>query len=184
MFRHWVIFWFFFYRNSFRYACYSFWVCYCLSYFHLLLCCIFVHCHIFISTRVASSIGQQLSGVFFFFMFIQCRAQWASGPRLILKYYGDANYNIKLDMNAVVWLAVEVINTDLSTLFDFVSNNILLSKLGNHGQGETRISMPNLFSSPVVWHSWARKDILNEVCMLFPIIFISILHSGNREYQH
>lgn len=86
-------------------------------------------------------------------------------------------------MSAVTWLAVEVINIDLGTLFDFVSNNILLSKLGKHGLGETRVSVQNLFSSPVVWHRWARKDILNEACMLFSIIFISILNSGNREYQ-
>lgn len=86
-------------------------------------------------------------------------------------------------MSAVTWLVVEVINIDLATLFDFVSNNILLSKLGKHGLGETTVSVQNLFSSPVMWHRWARKDILNEDCMLFSVIFIIVSNSGNREYQ-
>ena len=49
-------------------------------------------------------------------------------------------------------------NIDLGTLFGFVSNNILLSKLGKHGLGETRISMQNLLSNPVVlWQGcWTR----------------------------
>lgn len=48
----------------FRYAFPSFGICCCSSYFHLLLCFIFVHCSGFISTQVVSSIGQQTPGGF------------------------------------------------------------------------------------------------------------------------
>lgn len=43
-------------------------------------------------------------------------------------------------MSSVMLLAVEVINTDLGILFDFVSNDILLSKLGKHGLDETEVT--------------------------------------------
>lgn len=82
-------------------------------------------------------------------------------------------------MNAVIWLAVEVINIDLGALFDFVSDNVLLSKLEKHGLGETKICMQNLFSSPVVLHRWTRKSILNEADMLSP--FLSVFQTG--EYR-
>ena len=73
-------------------------------------------------------------------MFIECLVPRVSGPRLILKCYDNANYNFKLDMSSVMLLAVEVINTDLGILFDFVSNDILLSKLGKHGLDETEVT--------------------------------------------
>lgn len=118
--------------------------------------------------------------VFFFLsLFVCCLAQGVSGPRLILKYYGNANYNFKLDMSAVIWLAVEVINIDLGALFDFVSDNILHSKLGKHGLGETKLYLQNLFSSPVVLHKWTRKSVLNEAGMLSP--FLSVFQTG--EYR-
>lgn len=65
-------------------------------------------------------------------------------------------------MSAVICLLVEVINIDLGTSFDFVTNNVLLSKIGKHGLGENGIKMQNLFSSSVVWHTGAGKDILNK----------------------
>lgn len=53
-------------------------------------------------------------------------------------------------MSAVIWLVVEVTAIDIGALFYFVSNNILLSKLGKHGLSETRISMKNLFPNSVM----------------------------------
>lgn len=73
------------------------------------------------STPAVSSVGQQLFGGFFSPpVFIECLAPGSSGPRLILKFYDNANYNFKLDMSAVILLAVKVINIDLGILFDFV----------------------------------------------------------------